>query len=93
MLNNFINFIKFDDNKRIIVSVNESYSVYLQEEKNRQLLKKALIDLLQDDFEKLEVGKNNCRITVKAGTESTSIQKIQSSLKDSFGLIRKFMGM
>lgn len=69
VLNNYINFIKLDEQKRIIVSINVIYQNYLHNDKNRQLIKNYLQELLKSDFIKLEIGKNRLRITVKASTE------------------------
>ncbi len=91
--NQFINYVKFDEIKRIIISVNTKYQSYLQDEKYRQMLKKGAMDILKDDFEKLEIGKNLCRITVKQGTEEENLKKIKTELIKGLEFALRFMGL
>lgn len=90
--NQFINFVKLDDKKRILISVKPIYQSYLHVEKNKQLLKKAVVEILKDDFRKLEIGKNMCRITVLEGTEEKNLQIAKNELIKGLEMAMKFVG-
>ncbi|ERJ12182.1 hypothetical protein [Haloplasma contractile] len=90
--NQFIKYVKFDDEKRILVSVQPKYQAYLQEQKIRQSLKKAVVDVIKDEFVKLEIGKNICRITVKKGTEEQNLARVKKELVNGLEMAMKFMG-
>jgi len=89
--NQFIKYVKFDDEKRILVAVQLNFQSYLQDDKNRQMLKKFVLDLLKEDFIKLEIGKNLCRITVKEGTEEDNLQRVQTELMKGLEIAMKIM--
>ena len=91
-LNKYINYVEFDDKKRIIVSVNVIYQSFLHIENIRQLLKKAIIDILKDDFVRLEIGKNRVRITVREGTEEKNINIIRTELQIGLEKALQYMG-
>ena len=89
--NQFIKSVLFDDVKRIIITVQEAYQSYLQVERLRQMLKKAAVDTLGENFEKLEISRSSCRITVKAGTEEESMHKIKEELIKGLEMAMNFM--
>ena len=91
-LSKVINFIKLDDEKRIIISINKEYKEFLYNEKYRQSLKTNIENLLKDEFIKLEIGKNLCRITVKEGTAERNLEKIRAELVKGIGSVLRFMG-
>lgn len=93
VLNNYINFIKLDEQKRIIVSINVIYQNYLHNDKNRQLIKNYLQELLKSDFIKLEIGKNRLRITVKASTEEKNLNIIKTELVKGLEMVMRIMGL
>ena len=92
-LNNYLNYIKLDEQKRIIISVNVLYQNYLHNDKNRQLIKNYLQELLKTDFIKLEIGKNHLRITVKENTEEKNLHLIKSELVKGLEMVMRIMGL
>jgi hypothetical protein len=90
-INQFINEIKFDEAKRIIISVEPNYQSYLQNDKLKQMLKKAVMDALKTNFVKLEVGKTSCRITVVPGTEEESLRLVNQELVKALEFAMKFL--
>jgi hypothetical protein len=92
-INKYINFVKLDHEKRIIVSVNSRYESYLHNEKTKLMIKKAAMDVLFEDFVKLEIGKNRCRITVKEGTETRNLAKIETELIKGLAFALRFVGV
>ncbi|MDF2700835.1 MAG: hypothetical protein K0Q49_2398 [Haloplasmataceae bacterium] len=91
MANQFINDVKLDEMKRIIISVNPNYQSYLQNDKVKQSLKKAALDTLKTNFIKLEVGKTGCRITVKEGTEEKSLEQVNKELIKGIEMAMNFL--
>jgi hypothetical protein len=91
--NQFINSLKLDDQKRIVIVVQPPYQHYLQSDKNKQFLKKGVMDTLKEDFLKLEVGKNGCRITVKKGTEEKNLKLAENEIVSKLEMAMKFLNM
>jgi len=60
----FIKYIKLDEEKRIVVGVQDHLAEYLKDEKSRKLLKESAGKILKDDFQMLEIANTSCRITV-----------------------------
>ncbi len=90
-MNQYIKDVKLDEVKRIIIEVKPQFQSYLQENQNRQMLKKYVTDLLKEEFVKLEIGKNLCRITVKKGTEEKNLQRVNTELIKSLEMAIKFL--
>lgn len=87
----FIKNIKLDEEKRIIISVQNQYESYLQEKENKKMALDGLKSILGEDFKKLEIGKNVCRITVLEGKEEESKEKIHSELVNGLNQAMEFM--
>lgn len=90
-MNHFIKDIQFDEVKRIIILVQPLYQAYLQSDKSKQMLKKAVMDSLKSDFVKLEVGKTGCRVTVQTGSEERSMKKVKEELVKGLEMAMNFM--
>ncbi|WP_026894553.1 hypothetical protein [Clostridiisalibacter paucivorans] len=91
MLGQFVKYIKLDDEKRILVSVNNQFENYLQDKKNRTMIKDGCKSILKDNFIKLEIGKNICRITVKEGTEEKNMELIKTELVKGLEMAMAFL--
>ncbi|MBS4534296.1 hypothetical protein GOQ29_01545 [Clostridium sp. D2Q-14] len=90
-LNFFIKYIKLDEEKRILISVQNQYESYLQEKTNKKMILDGLKSILKEDFKKLEIGKNICRITVIEGKEEAAKEKIHSELINGLNQAMEFM--
>lgn len=91
ILNDFVKYVKLDDEKRILISLHNSYENYLKEANIRNMIKDTLKNALNENFIKLEVGKNILRVTVKDGTETESIETIKSELVKHLELALSFL--
>jgi len=87
----FIKYIKLDDEKRIIISVQDHLAGYLQEEESKKMLKDTVEKVLADDFKLLEVAKTSCRITVAEGAEETSMVKVEEEIVKGIEMAMAFM--
>jgi len=90
-LNQFIKYVKLDEEKRILVSVQSEYESFLQDTNIRAMVKQSTKDILKDDFELFEVGKNICRITVKEGTEEKNLELIKTELVKGLEMAMAFL--
>lgn len=90
-LSQFIKYVKLDEEKRIIVSVQNQFESYLQDKNTRTMLKQSAQSILKDDFELMEVGKNTCRITVKKGTEDKNLELIKTELVKGLEMAMAFL--
>lgn len=91
ILNQFIKYIKLDDEKRILVSVQNHFEAYLKESETKKMIKEMAQKSLGDNFVQLEIGKNVCRVTVKEGTEESSMELIQTELLKGLEMAMAFM--
>lgn len=91
ILNQFIKYIKLDDEKRILVSLQDVLTPHLEDKNTRSMLKGMLKDILKDDFSQLEIGKNICRVTVKEGTEEKNIELIKTELVKNLEMAMQFL--
>lgn len=90
-LNYFIKYIKLDDEKRILISIQNQFESHLQDKQNRKMIKDSLSSILNDDFKLLEIGKNICRVTVTEGKENESKQKIEQELIKGLDMAMNFI--
>ncbi|MCT4563465.1 MAG: hypothetical protein N4A68_04025 [Maledivibacter sp.] len=90
-LDQFIKYVRLDEEKRIIVSVQNQFEAYLQDNNTRVMLKQSVQNILKDDFELMEVGKNTCRITVKKGTEDKNLELIRTELVKGLEMAMAFL--
>lgn len=91
ILNEFVKYVKLDDEKRILISLHNSYESYLKDSNIRTMLKDTLKNALNENFMKFEVGKNILRVTVKEGTENESMETIKSELVKHLELALSFL--
>lgn len=92
ILDQFINYIKLDEEKRILVSLKKHLEQYLTDPKTKAMLKTSIESILGDDFEQLEIGKNIARITVAEGTEDKNLELIKVELVKQLAMAMEFMG-
>lgn len=90
-LNEIVKYVKLDDEKRILISINNTYEMYLADTNIRTMIKDTLKNALLDKFVKLEVGKNILRVSVIEDTENDSIEIIKSELVKQFELALTFL--
>lgn len=90
-LNQFIKYVKLDEEKRILVSVQNQFESYLQDKNTRAMLKQSTQNILKDDFELMEIGKNICRISVKKGTEDKNLELVKTELVKGLEMAMTFL--
>jgi len=91
MIDMFIKSISFDDQKRIIISVQEHLVEYLKEPESRKMLKETVAKALEEDFVSLEIAKTSCRVTVTEGKEDECKVKIESEIAKAIEFAMNFM--
>lgn len=91
ILDQFINYIKLDEEKRILVSIQKPLEPYLKDSKNKAMLKSSLETIVGSDFKQLEIGKNMARVTVKEGTEEENMKLIETELAKNIQMAMDFM--
>ena len=92
ILDQFINYIKLDEEKRVLVSLKAPLEPYLQDPKTKTMLKSAIEGILGSDFKQLEIGKNIARVTVAEGSEDKSLKLVQTELMKNLQIALDFMG-
>ena len=92
IIDQFINHIKLNEEKRILVSLKKPLEPYLKDPQTKAMLKSSIEDILGDDFKQLEVGKNVARITVKEGTEDKNLKLVETELVKNLAMAMEFMG-
>ena len=92
IIDQFINHIKLDEEKRILVSLKKPLEPYLQDPQTKAMLKSSIEDILGSDFKQLEIGKNVARITVKEGTEDKNLDLVETELVKNLAMAMEFMG-
>ncbi|MBS4539252.1 hypothetical protein GOQ27_12320 [Clostridium sp. D2Q-11] len=90
-LNYFLKYIKLDEEKRILISVQNQYESYLLEKESKKMILDGLKSILGEDFKTLEIGKNICRVTVLEGKEEESKEKIETELVKGLEMAMAFM--
>lgn len=91
ILNQFINYIKLDEEKRILVSLKKPLEPYLQDPQTRSMLKSSIESILGNDFKQLEIGKNVARITVAEGTEEKNLEIVKTELVKNIQMAMEFL--
>lgn len=91
MLSMFIKSIHLDDEKRIVVMIQDHFSEYLAKEDSKKMLKDMAVKTLEGDFVKLEVAKTSFRLTVAEGTEEQSKQKVETEINKAIEMAMQFM--
>ncbi len=92
ILDQFINYIKLDDEKRILVSLKSHLEPYLKDSQSKAMLKTSIEGILGSDFKQLEIGKNIARITVLEGTEDKNLELVKTELVKNIQMAMNFMG-
>jgi len=90
-LSMFIKSIKLDDNKRILVSLQDHLVSYLAEGNAKSQLKGEVERILGDDFKQLEIGKNVIRLTVTEGKEEELMKVVSVELTKMIEMAMTFM--
>lgn len=90
-LSMFIKSIKLDDNKRILVSLQDHLVSYLAEDSAKAQLKGEVERILGDDFKQLEIGKNVIRLTVTEGKEEELMEIVSVELTKMIEMAMAFM--
>ncbi|MGO1367746.1 MAG: hypothetical protein ACTHVE_05855 [Senegalia sp. (in: firmicutes)] len=90
-INQFIKYIKLDEEKRILLAVQNQYESFLGEKESKKMILDGIKSILGDDFKKLEIGKNIARITVVEGKEEESMEKINEELVKGLEMAMAFM--
>ncbi|QEK12449.1 hypothetical protein FQB35_08700 [Crassaminicella thermophila] len=89
--NQFVKYVQLDEEKRILISLQNQFESYLQDSKIKSMVKEAAKSILKDDFVQLEIGKNICRVTVKAGTEEKNLELVKSELVKGLEMAMAFL--
>lgn len=89
-LDMFIKYIKKDEEDRILISVQDQFKEKLKEKETRKEIKKILTEVLEDNFNQLEVGKNVLRITVNKDPDK-AIEKINEYINQMMEMAQNFM--
>lgn len=90
-INQFVKYIKLDEEKRILLAVQNQFESFLGEKESKKMILEGLKSILGDDFKKLEIGKNIARITVTEGKEEESKEKIHEELVKGLEMAMAFM--
>ncbi|MGB3368591.1 MAG: hypothetical protein WBA54_13940 [Acidaminobacteraceae bacterium] len=90
-LSMFIKSIKLDDNKRILVSLQDHLVSYLAEDNAKSQLKGEVERILGVDFKQLEIGKNVIRLTVTEGKEEELMEVVSVELTKMIEMAMSFM--
>lgn len=90
-LNQFIKYVKLDEEKRILISIQNQFESYLQDTSTRAMLKQSVQNILKEDFELMEVGKNVCRLTVKEGTQEKNLELVKTELVKGLEVAMTFL--
>lgn len=92
ILDQFINYIKLDEEKRILVSLKAPLEPYLQDPTTKTMLKTSIEGILGSDFKQLEIGKNIARVTVVEGSEDKCLELVKTELMKNLQMAMEFMG-
>lgn len=90
-LSMFIKSIKLDDNKRILVSLQDHLLGHLSDENAKKQLKAETERILGEDFKQLEIGKNVIRLTVTEGKEEELMELVKVELTKMLEMAMAFM--
>jgi len=87
----FIQSIQLDDEKRIIVTGQPHLAEYLKDAETKKMLKGAAEKVLGEDFQQLEIGKCNCRITVNKENAEECLKLVETELVKGIEMALAFM--
>lgn len=87
----FIQSITIDEVGRIVVTIQEAFRNYLQEEQAKKLLRETAMNALKEKFVQLEVSKSTFRITVQEGTTEESKGIIENEIAKAIEMALMFM--
>ena len=87
----FIKYIKLDEEKRIVICVQDHLAEYLKDEQSRKMLKESAEKVLKDDFQLLEIGKKSCRITVNKDNAENCKILVETEIVKGIEMAMAFM--
>jgi hypothetical protein len=87
----FIQSITIDESGRIVVTIQEAFRNYLQEDQAKKLLRETAMNALKEKFVQLEVSKSTFRITVQEGTTEESKSIIENEIAKAIEMALMFM--
>lgn len=87
----FIQSITIDEVGRIVVTIQEAFRNYLQEEQAKKLLRETAMNALKEKFVQLEVSKSTFRLTVQEGTTEESKNIIENEIAKAIEMALMFM--
>lgn len=90
-LSMFIKSIKLDDNKRILVSLQDHLIGHLSDDSAKKQIKTEVERILGDDFKQLEIAKNVLRLTVTEGKEDEIMELVKTELSKMLEMAMSFM--
>lgn len=91
MLNMFIKSMQLDEEKRVVVVIQDAIAEYFLKDESKKMLKDMAQKSLGDAFIKLEVAKTSFRVTVAEGTEEESMKIIESEIMKAIEMAMSFM--
>jgi hypothetical protein len=86
----FIKHINLDNENRILISVQNHFEEKLKEDTTKTEAKKIIVEVLGENFKKLEIGKNVLRVTVNENPEEC-ISKINAYIDQMLQMAGQFM--
>lgn len=89
--NNIVRSLVLDDESRIVLTVQNEFSQFLQDPQMKSTLKETIVKVLGDKFKLFEVGGPNCRVTVTEGSEEECLAIIQEEIVKALQMVAMFM--
>lgn len=89
--NVFISSMIIDEEKRIVVTVQEQYRHFLKEDMIKSMLKETATKALGERFKQLEVSPCTFRVTVESGTENESLSIIETEIAKNIEMALNFL--
>lgn len=87
----FVKYIKLDEEKRILVSLQDHIASHLSDDNTKKQIKTEVAKLLGDDFKLLEIGKNVVRLTVTEGKEEELMEFLKVEAQKMLDMAMAFM--
>lgn len=87
----FIKSIIVDNESRIVVSVQDQFLKYLEDDITKKMLRETAVKALGEDFVQLEISKKTFRLTVVKGSEERSKTIVEEEIVKSIEMALSFM--
>lgn len=87
----FIKSIIVDNESRIVVSVQDQFSKYLEDDTTKKMLRDTAVKALGEDFVQLEISKKTFRLTVVKGSEERCKTLVEEEIVKSIEMALSFM--